>query len=175
MRAELLELSKHQEPISEYEIGFTIDICGQIVQSHWSATHRPFEGGSAADEHEYNEALSDQNFRTAYQVQYIWQLGLWRIVALFDAILSHWFPELGRDGLKRKIQRLEKLGVAFAPEVRRELGDWINLRNTLSHQPPEAPSFGHQLSHVDLDELAALAKHILALAKPYSAHVSPDV
>lgn len=166
MRPELRELLKHIEPISEYEIGFTIDICSQIVESHWSATHRVFEHGDP-DNHDYNEALSDQNFRTAYQVQFIWQLAIWRINAVFEAVLSQWFPEIESLPIRQKLRALEEAGVRLPAKAKAELHSWIDLRNVFSHRPPEAPSFAHQVERSDVEDFAALTQKLLSLAKSH--------
>ena|GEM_PF-6613945 len=173
MRPELRDLEAHRAPISEHEIGFTLDICDQIVQSHWSATHRGFENAPLDDE--VNEALSDQNFRTAYQVQFVWQMGLWRMLALLDGILSQWFPELDDQSLTKKVRSLGKAGVTLPTPLRSELHQWIDLRNILSHGPPEAPSFSHQLERQDLEAFANLANDVLVLARPQGKFPPPEV
>ena len=174
MRAELRELEKYRTPLSEHEVGFTLDICDQIVQSHWSATHRRFEGGNAGDSG-YNEALSDENFRTAYQVQYVWQMGLWRMQALFEGILSQWFPDLDDLSFTKKVRSLGDVGVVLPSGLRSELHQWIDLRNSLSHDPPEAPTFSHQLERQDLEDFMTIVGEVLSIARAHRKPLPPEV
>ncbi len=167
VRAELREQLTQVEPISEYEIDFTVDMCSQIVQSHWSATHRQFEDANP-DDHEINEALSDQNFRTAYQVQFIWQVAIWRINALFEAILSQWFPGPQPLQIRQTMRSIEATGIVLPRETKAELHSWLDLRDVFSHHPPEAPTFAHQLERDDVEEFAALIRSVLAIVKPHA-------
>ena len=167
MRAELRAMIGHTELLSEHEIGFTVEYCKAFGQSHWNHTHRPFEGANLQD-HGTIEALSDANFRTAYQEQYIYQLGLWRMVAVFDAILKQWFPQFATKRLQACLTAVARI-TSLPPEELGELKEWIDLRNTLSHTPADAPSFAHQLRWPDLEELEALMKRALAVMRSFAS------
>lgn len=80
MKDELRDLLKREEALSEYEVTFTVHLCSDLVMWHWLSTHRRFEGfDQETADHDTIEALSDQNWKTAYEIQFIWQMGLWRI------------------------------------------------------------------------------------------------
>jgi hypothetical protein len=167
LRPELQQLRGLRASIGEHEIPFTVEICSQIVQSHWQATHKRFEAyPEDCEDQEYIESLSDQNFRTAYQVRFIWHLALWRVQALFEGILSDWFPETERLPIMKKLQLLEKTGVLSSADFA-QLAQWIELRNVFSHRPPESPSFSHDLTRDDLDEFAGLIGQVLTAARPH--------
>lgn len=162
MRPELHSILSLDDEISQTEIGFTVELCSDLVQSHWSATHRQFED---LNEEELRGAercsLGRQNFKTAYEIQFIWQMGLWRIIALMDGILSQRFPHLSSKRLQEKLQIMQRQGLVSS-DLAASFKQWIRLRNTLSHRPARAPDFSHQLEREDLEELASLAEAILA-------------
>jgi len=106
------------------------------------------------------ESLSDQNFKTVYEVQYIWQMGLWRLLALFEGIVSQSLPDLARKGIQAKLDALKERQLIRADEDQ-QLRDWIRLRNVLSRQPVEAHSIAHQLELGDLQELAGVTRSVL--------------
>lgn len=161
MRSELHELLSRREELSEHEIDFTVQLCAELVQSHWAATHRAFEGVDENNlDHETVESLSDQNFKTVYEIQFIWQMGLWRIIALFDGIVAQRFPDLPGKGLQARLTRLESQGVIATADTS-ELRDWIRLRNVMSHRPVEGHSLSHQLELGDLQQVASVARRIL--------------
>ncbi len=167
MRPELQEAIKHTEIVDEYELGETVRLCAQAVQSHWRATHERFDDRDE-DDHEFNEALSDQNFRTAYEVQFIWQLGLWRLVAQFEGLLSQWFPDLASRRLSEKLARLRREWGAPSEGAIWQIREWMELRNTLSHRPVRAPTFDHYLSTADLEELLDLLTAALDQLRPHA-------
>jgi hypothetical protein len=136
------------------------------VNSHWAHSHREFQGVDP-DTADYGtiEALSDQNFRTVYEIQFIWQMGLWRIIALHDGLLSQWHPTLARKRLQEKLDSLERSGLLAASDSS-EIRDWIRLRNVLSHRPVEGHGLLHQLSQDDLKEVPAVARRVLSGARP---------
>ena len=167
MRRELRTLINHTELIDEYELNSTVELCHGVVQSHWRATHERFDLGDE-ENHEYNEALSDQNFRTASEIQCVWQLGLWRLIALFEGLMSQWFPDLATRGLTQKLNYLRtNYGIPTDLE-RRMLTEWLSLRNAFSHRPARAPSLDHQLIRKDLEELANLMRTVLDGLRPHA-------
>lgn len=169
MRPELHDLLDRTEELSDHEIDFTVELCSELVQSHWNATHRPFEGVDENNlDHETAELLSDQNFRTAYQIQFIWQMGLWRIIALFDGIVSQRFPDLAGKRLQSRLKALQERRLVSEADSN-ALRDWIRLRNVMSHQPVEGHSLSHQLVLVDLQEVAMISRRILKAASRASA------
>ena len=167
MRTEIRSMIGHTEPISEHEIGFTVEYCKAFATSHWQHTHMPFRGADVED-HETVEALSDTNFRTAFQIQYIFQLGLWRMVAVLDAILGQWFPQFARKRLQSRLDAVAEMAEVPAGDLA-DLKDWIRLRNAFSHSPADAPGLEHQLTRRDLEELAALIRQVLIRLKPFAS------
>jgi hypothetical protein len=168
MRPELRELITHRELADEHDLRDTVMLCAQAVQSHWRATHERFDAGDEQDQ-EFVEALSDQNFRTAYEVQFIWHLGLWRLLAQFEGLLSQWFPELASRRITDKLAHLRRAWGVPSAETTRELSDWMDLRNTFSHRPTTAPTFAHHLQTSDLEELLGRIEEVLDGLRAHAA------
>ena len=156
MRADLKEMVAQVDELDVWHFQETVHLCENLNTSHWQHTHAPFADGDMENQ-EYIESLSDQNFRTAGDVHYIWQLGLWRLQAIFEGLIDQ---DLLRDsrtrGLRRKLDRLVDLGFSLSPDELRELHDWAVLRNALSHRPVYATSLTQHVYRDDLAELAAL-------------------
>lgn len=156
LRAELKEMIGQVDELDIWHFQETLDLCDSLNTSHWQHTHAPFADGDMED-HEYIEALADRNVRTAGDVHYVWQLGLWRLQAIFEGLIDQ---DLLRDptirGLRRKLNRLVDLGFGVSPDERRELDSWAALRNALSHRPVYVTSLTQQVYRDDLIELVAL-------------------
>ena len=110
MRADLKEMVIQVDELDVWHLRETIQLCESLNTSHWQHTHAPF-ADLDMENHEYVEALSDQNFRTAGDVHYIWQLGLWRLQAIFEGLIDqHLLRDSRTHGLRRKLKRLADLG-----------------------------------------------------------------
>ena len=161
MRAELKELINQIDELDTWHFKQTIELCQSLNDSHWQHTHAPFVGGDVSNQ-DYIEALADQNFQTASEVHYIWQLGLWRLQAIFEGLIEQNF--LGNSkayGLRRKLKRLVDRGFTLSADEATELLEWANLRNALSHRPVTATSVSQQLDRSDLEAVAALYSGIV--------------
>jgi hypothetical protein len=156
VREDLKEMITQVDELDVWHFQETLNLCDSLNTSHWQHTHAAYAGGDMED-HEYIEALADQNVRTAGDVHYIWQLGVWRLQAIFEGLIDQ---DLLRDsnirGHRRKLNRLTELGFSISPEERRELDNWAGLRNALSHRPVYATSLSQQVYRDDLAELANL-------------------
>jgi hypothetical protein len=161
MRDELKTLISQVDELDVWHLQQTVHLCQSINTSHWQYTHAPYADGDM-ENHEYIEALADQNFRTAADVHYIWQLGLWRLQAIFEGLIEQDFlRDSGIRGLRRKLDRLLKLGFTISADERRELDEWASLRNALSHRPVYATDLSQQVYLDDLNELVALYSKLI--------------
>ena len=133
MRTELQALLAPAEAASEADFGRIIDLCSCLALSHWQQTHAPFANRPLASRIAM-EALADQNFRSVFEVQFVWQFGLWRLQAIFESLIDQRFLS-GRKvrGLTKKLQAIAIGGYTMAAADTRELHDWTQLRNALSH------------------------------------------
>jgi len=90
---------------------------------------------------DYEEVLDDIAHYRYIENQYLWHFGLWRLQGVFESIIYH---QLLKNivskklvGLKPKLCELVKAGYELTEDEMKELMSWANLRNTISHAPPE--------------------------------------
>lgn len=88
-----------------------------------------------------SEILSDISYYKYIGNQYLWQFALWRLQGLIEAVISYQLLEIrGSEklfGLKSKLLALKENGYSIKKEEVDELMLWANLRNAISHAPPE--------------------------------------
>jgi hypothetical protein len=87
------------------------------------------------------EVISDIAHYTWVETQYLWQFCLWRLQGILEGLIIHTFlpvkPSQQMFGLKCKLDALRASGYTISDEEYSELIQWANLRNALSHSPPE--------------------------------------
>ncbi|PHQ88381.1 MAG: hypothetical protein COB42_08945 [Sulfurimonas sp.] len=102
-----------------------------------------------------DEILADTSYYIDIDNQYLWHFALWRLQGLFEAVITHQLIDLKDSkklfGLKSKLIALKKNGYSINKNEIDELTLWANLRNAISHSPPEqyAPT---SLSEKDITE-----------------------
>jgi len=88
-----------------------------------------------------DDILDDVAYYRYTDNQYLWQFALWRLQGLIEAIIAHQLINSGAEqklfGLKAKLEALQSNGYTVTDEEIEELLLWANLRNALSHAPPE--------------------------------------
>lgn len=95
--------------------------------------------------------------------QYLWQFALWRLQGLIEAVIAHQLIE-GKEskklfGLKAKLEELQRSGYSITAVEIDELILWANLRNAISHAPPERYSPG-PLREEDIVEYHGFVKEL---------------
>lgn len=90
------------------------------------------------DEEIADEILDDVGYYIYTDNQYLWQFALWRLQGLIEAVIAHQLIASKKlFGLKSKLEALKKNGYTIEQEEINELILWANLRNAISHAPPE--------------------------------------
>lgn len=86
-----------------------------------------------------DDILDDVAYYRYTDNQYLWQFALWRLQGLIEAVIAHQLIIDGKKlfGLKAKLEALQAGGYTIEPKEIQELLLWANLRNALSHAPPE--------------------------------------
>jgi len=88
-----------------------------------------------------DDILDDVAYYRYTDNQYLWQFALWRLQGLIEAVMAHQLIDVGAGkklfGLKAKLEALQSNGYTVKAEEIEELLLWANLRNALSHAPPE--------------------------------------
>lgn len=109
------------------------------------------------------EVSSDLKYYNYIEKGLLWSFALWRIQGMFEALLvSHFLPsKLKRRliGLGSKLQAISGAGYETDPDHKKELLDWGELRNLLSHMPPEHYS-PIAVDREDIEEYVALLKTV---------------
>lgn len=85
-----------------------------------------------------DEILDDVGYYVYTDNQYLWQFALWRLQGLIEAVIAHQLLKPKKlFGLKSKLEALKDNGYTVEQEEIDELILWANLRNAISHAPPE--------------------------------------
>ena len=95
--------------------------------------------------------------------QYLWHFALWRLQGLIEAVIAHQLIE-GKGskklfGLKAKLEELQRSGYSITAVEIGELILWANLRNAISHAPPERGNPG-PLREEDIVEYHGFVKEL---------------
>jgi len=87
-----------------------------------------------------DDILDDIAYYSYTDNQYLWQFALWRLQGLIEAVIAHQLIENNGQrlfGLRAKLEALRHNGYSISTEEMEELILWANLRNSISHAPPE--------------------------------------
>ena len=88
-----------------------------------------------------DDILDDVAYYRYTDNQYLWQFALWRLQGLTEAVIAHQLVKTGNTkkllGLKSKLEALGKLCYSINQQETDELLLSANLRNAVSHAPPE--------------------------------------
>jgi len=88
-----------------------------------------------------DDILDDVAYYRYTDNQYLWQFALWRLQGLIEAVIAHQLVEAENSkklfGLRAKLEALQNNGYSISSEEIAELALWADLRNAISHAPPE--------------------------------------
>ncbi|HET7427212.1 MAG TPA: hypothetical protein VFJ50_09230 [Gemmatimonadales bacterium] len=172
MRSELRSLLDNPHVFTDYDLERTVELCRSLALSHWQHTHEPYRDVDLSNQ-DMIEVLADQNFRTAYDVGFVWQFGLWRLQAVFEALIDQDFlKNVSSQGVWNKLRAMKRAGFDVLDSEEAELRSWTKLRNALSHRPVEPIFLTQQLDADDLREFADLLLGILHRWRARNAEVS---
>lgn len=114
----------------------------------------------------HQEIISDLAYYVDIETQYLWQFCLWRFQGILEALItSSFLPEQGMRtlfGLKSKLKAMQESGYTLNRADYTELLAWANLRNSLSHAPPEQYRPG-PLQESDVVEYKQLVQRVCNL------------
>lgn len=112
------------------------------------------------------DILDDVAYYNYTDTEYVWHFCLWRLQAIFEGIMVHKVlrnKEAERlIGLKAKLKAVRRAGYSLDDQEYDELLAWGELRNVLSHAPPEQNRPG-PLQESDVLEYLELVKRISQL------------
>ena len=145
MRDELRNLNEKDYWIyglSERDFSFTTRLADEFVSARQdSLDHRVEELKKNWEEGVSEEIVSDLAHYNHIDVQYLWQFVIWRMQGILEGLIVYSFlpapPDRPLLGLKAKLDAMDSAGYQLTNEDREELLEWANLRNAMSHAPPE--------------------------------------
>ena len=107
--------------------------------------------------------MDDIAYYTYIDAQYVWHFCLWRLQAILEGMIVYTFlpskPSKSLIGLKAKLDAMRDAGYSLKQNDYDELIAWGNLRNALSHAPPEQYRPG-PLKEDDIIEYKSLVESI---------------
>jgi len=129
--------------LSEGDFDYTLNAVTKILDSFKGKIRAEIEQAKIdyPQEDIWCEIQSDLAHYAWVDEQLLWQFCLWRIQGIFEGLITHTFlpqpPKEGLFGLKKKLKTAKKAGFTLTEKEYDELIHWGNLRNALSHKPPE--------------------------------------
>lgn len=127
--------------INESDFDHAISLIKEMIQARIEqyqkeATKIREEQPDVAD-----DILDDVAYYNYTDNQYLWQFALWRLQGLIEAVITHQLIDIKGSkklfGLKSKLEALKNNGYSINQDEIDELILWANLRNAISHAPPE--------------------------------------
>jgi hypothetical protein len=111
------------------------------------------------------DILNDTCYYHGLQNLILWQFALWRLQGIFEGLMILKYlrdPSLSKKliGLKAKLRKMIDSGYTISPDDYDALIEWGELRNALSHCPPEW--YGYvDLFEADILEYISLIKKVI--------------
>ena len=177
MRDELKKLTEKDywvSGLSEDDFDYTVEIATTFIQNNQKDLQAESEKAKidCPEEDIWCEIQSDLAHYAWVKEQYLWQFCLWRLQGIFESLIVYSFlPEPPRKkliGMKAKLRAALEVGFQLEPEEYEELILWAELRNAISHAPPEqyrpAP-----ITKEDIDEYVSLLKSICEKWREFKA------
>ena len=149
--------------ITEPDFDHAVDLVREMIDARTEQYEKEAAKVRAESPDVADDILDDVAYYRYTGNQYLWQFALWRLQGLIEAVIAHQLIDVDAGkrlfGLKAKLETLQSKGYTVKPEEIEELLLWANLRNALSHAPPEqfrpAP-----LSEEDIVEYLAFVKYL---------------
>jgi len=127
--------------ITESDFDHSINLVREMIDARTEQYEREAAKVRKEQPDVADEILDDVAYYKFTDDQYLWQFALWRLQGLIEAVIAHQLIENDGSkklfGLKAKLEALEKHGYTVSQEEIVELVLWGDLRNAISHAPPE--------------------------------------
>lgn len=169
MREELRGIGEKQRWVygpSEEDFLFTLVLVKEFISANQAKLQKELNGlykRTDIDEQSACEVHDDLAHYAWVNEQYLWQFCLWRLQGIFESIVISGIaprqPQKPLFGMRSKISLLKGVGFELSEKEEDELLAWADLRNALSHAPPEQNSPG-PLRGDDVHEYAEFLRGI---------------
>ena len=127
--------------VTEFEFDHTINVVREMIDARTEQYKKQEARVRKESPDVADDILDDVAYYRYTDNQYLWQFSLWRLQGLIEAVIAHQLIEAPKNkklfGLKAKLEALQGLGYSLEQQEIDELLLWANLRNALSHAPPE--------------------------------------
>lgn len=134
MREELKNYQWHVYGLSKSDFDYTLRLVNEIIEDRQNQLIHQIN--NLPDKNE--EVVDDMAYYNYIDNLYLWTFALWRLQGIFEGILQQeYFPSQRLVGLKAKLNFIIGLGYTINQIEYDQLLEWGNLRNALSHFPPE--------------------------------------
>ncbi len=143
MREQLKNLTENDYwvyGVTESDFDHAVSIVREMIE----ARNHQYESEAARVRSESSETADDILDDVAYyrytDNQYLWQFALWRLQGLIEAVITYQLVDKNAKklfGLKSKLEAFVNSGYQIEQHEIDELLLWANLRNAISHAPPE--------------------------------------
>lgn len=144
MRDQLKDLTEHDYwvyGITESDFDHSISLVREMIDARTEQYQKEAARVRAEAPDVADDILDDVAYYRYTDNQYLWQFSLWRLQGLIEAVIAHQLVEADNSkklfGLKAKLEALQSFGYSIDAHEMDELLLWANLRNALSHAPPE--------------------------------------
>ena len=151
--------------LSQDDFDYTVEIATTFIQNNQKNLQAEIEQAKIdyPEEDIWCEIQSDLAHYAWVKEQYLWQFCLWRLQGIFESLIVYSFlpepPKKKLIGMKAKLRAATEVGFQLKPEENEELLLWAELRNAISHAPPEKyrPLV---MTKEDINEYVSLLKSI---------------
>ena len=173
MREELKTLTENDYwvyGLREDDFDYTLDLVQELINNNQEKLKVEIADAKKKypEEDIWCEIQSDLAHYAWVNEQYLWQFCLWRIQGIFEGMILHTFlpepPEKKLIGLKAKLNVANDYGFTLTAEEQQELFHWANLRNALSHAPPEQ----YRPGPVRKDDIVEYVNFIKSITKKWA-------
>lgn len=168
MRDQLKELTEKDYwvyGITENDFDHSVTLVRELIDARTEQYDKKAERVRAENPDAADDILDDAAYYRYTDNQYLWQFVLWRLQGLIEAVIAHQLIESNDGkklfGLRAKLKALQENGYSITSEETDELILWANLRNAISHAPPEQYRPG-PLREEDVIEYQAFIKGLYA-------------
>lgn len=144
MRDQLRDLTEKEYwvyGITEPDFDHAVDLVREMIEARTEQYEKEEAKVRAESPDVADDILDDVAYYRYTDNQYLWQFALWRLQGLIEAVMAHQLIDFDAGkrlfGLKAKLKAIQSVGYTVSAEEIEELLLWGNLRNSLSHGPPE--------------------------------------
>jgi len=129
-------------------------------------------------EEAHMEVSSDLHYYNHIEKGLLWSFALWRLQGMFEALLVSYYlptkPDKPLIGFRSKLTAITAAGYITTAEHEAELVEWGNLRNLLSHMPPE---HYHPIAvdREDIDEYVGILKTVCKSWDKQREHICKEL